>query len=171
MGVKSLKDERLGAVLPHVSGRLLDIGCGEGNELVTRYDGQGVGADVYPWEGVDVLCDTRRTPFRDSSFDTVTMMAVLNHVPDRQAVLRECARVLGPGGKIVLTMISPLVGIVRHKLAPWDRDQHDRRMASGEEYGLRPSRVIKLLETAGFRLLLHRRFVLGLNHLFVGVRG
>ncbi|MBN1346277.1 MAG: class I SAM-dependent methyltransferase [Phycisphaerae bacterium] len=170
MGVKSLKDERMEAVLSHVTGRLLDVGCGEGNELVAAYGGGGLGVDVYPWEKTDVLCDTRNMPLPDASFDTVTMVAVLNHIPQREVVLTECARVLRPGGKIVITMLSPLIGTIRHKMARWDRDQHEREMADGEAYGMTRAHVEELLGRTGFARVAHRRFLLGLNQLFVGTK-
>ncbi len=47
MKVKSLKDDRLETVLAHVTGRLLHVGCGEGNALVKLYPGEGLGIDVY----------------------------------------------------------------------------------------------------------------------------
>ena len=41
-------------------------------------------------------------PFRDRSFDLVTMNQVMEHVSDQKAVLREAARVLKPGGAIYI---------------------------------------------------------------------
>src|ERR1700674_3688155 len=41
-------------------------------------------------------------PFRDRSFDLVTMNQVMEHVADQKAVLREAARVLKPGGAIYI---------------------------------------------------------------------
>ncbi|MFA5937764.1 MAG: class I SAM-dependent methyltransferase [Sinimarinibacterium sp.] len=43
-----------------------------------------------------------RLPFGDASFDVVLAVTVLCFVPDAQAVLREMARVLAPGGRLVL---------------------------------------------------------------------
>jgi hypothetical protein len=47
---------RIKAVLPHIHGRLLDIGCGT-NDLVKSYKGEGVGIDVYQWGDVDLVVD------------------------------------------------------------------------------------------------------------------
>ena len=41
-------------------------------------------------------------PFRDRSFDLVTMNQVMEHVSDQKAVLKEAARVLKPGGAIYI---------------------------------------------------------------------
>ena len=74
---------RIQAVRSHVSGRLLDIGCGT-NSLVRCYQGEGVGVDVHQWGDVDLLVeDSAELPFGDAQFDTVTIIAALNHIPNR----------------------------------------------------------------------------------------
>src|SRR5690242_9534072 len=99
-------DIRTGVVLNAVRGRLLDIGCGT-NRLVARYrenGGEGLGVDVYPWPGADqIVEDTSRLPYPDASFDTVSFVACINHIPYRIDVLREARRLLKPGGQVVLT--------------------------------------------------------------------
>ena len=170
LGLRSMRDERIHAVLAHCRGRLLDVGCGEGNPLVRAYDGPGVGVDVHPWPGVDQVCDTRELPFDDESFDTVTVLAALNHIPDRPAVLRECRRVLTPEGRLLVTMIGPFLGKIRHRLAWWDSDQRQRRHAPGERVGLSPAEVVSLLDQAGFEVERRVRFVCGLNSLYIAVR-
>lgn len=42
-------------------------------------------------------------PFEDNRFDLVTMLAVLEHLTDPPFVIGEIARVLKPGGRLVLT--------------------------------------------------------------------
>jgi SAM-dependent methyltransferase len=162
---------RVAVVLPHVRGRLLDIGCGT-NQLVRSYGGEGVGVDVHPWEGVDLVVeDTAHLPFEDARFDTVTIVAALNHIPDRDAVLREAHRVLKPGGSIVTTMIPPTISRVWHMLrSPWDDDQHERGMKEGEVYGLTPKDIDELLRAAQFQPRLEQRFMLGINRLRMAER-
>jgi len=88
MGLTSLKEERLRAVAPWLQGRLLDIGCGD-NELVRRY-GHGIGVDIYDWGGgALILPHCSRIPLPDVSSDTITIIAALNHIPNRIEVLRE----------------------------------------------------------------------------------
>jgi SAM-dependent methyltransferase len=166
-----LDHERIEACLPYCTGPLLDVGCGF-NELVRRH-GDGVGVDVYPWPEIDILCDTRRLPFRDASFDTTALLAVLNHVPpqDREAVLKEVHRVLRPAGRLLVTMLDPVTGRIIHRLRlRQDPDQHERGMLEEEDYGLWDSEVRRLLEESGFRVERRRRFVFGLNNLYVATR-
>ena len=104
-----LEPWRLRVVRPFVRGRLLDLACGYNN--LTRAHGGGVGADVYPWKGIDVrIEDAARLPFRDGSFDTVSVLAALNHIPNREATLLAVMRVLRPGGLFLATMIGPWTG-------------------------------------------------------------
>lgn len=54
--------------------------------------------------GLDVdgrVADAERIPYPDDSFDLVIGHAVLHHIPDVQAALREVLRVLKPGGRFV----------------------------------------------------------------------
>lgn len=167
----ALMRRRIEAVLPHIQGRLLDIGCGT-NELVKAYTGEGTGVDVYPWEGTDlVVDDTADLPYAASSFDTVTIIAALNHIPNRQEVLREAARVLTPQGRLVMTMIPPGISRVWHFLrSPWDVDQSERGMVEGEVFGLTTRGTRDLLQQAGFEVAKERRFMLGINRLTVARR-
>ena len=170
-GLTSLEEERIRAVWPYLQGRLLDIGAGR-NRLVQRY-GNGVGVDVYDWGGgALVVEDSSRLPFSGESFDTVSFLACLNHIPNREAVLQEAYRVLRPGGRVIVTMIDPVLGWIGHRIFWWyDPDQRERGIAEGEVWGMWPGEVTALLQNAGFTLMLHKRFVYGLNHLFLAEKG
>jgi len=162
---------RTRVVIPHIRGRLLDMGCGL-NELVRTYSGDGTGVDVYQWGDVDVVVDdAARLPFDDEEFETVTVVAALNHIPNRAEALGEVYRVLRPGGRIIVTMITAPVGRVWHLVRrPWDADQRERGMKRGEVYGLSRGEVHLLLEQAGFRITYEQRFMLGLNLLTVATK-
>jgi SAM-dependent methyltransferase len=164
------QDIRTRLVLSMVRGRLLDIGCGT-NELVRRYRGsgeEGVGVDVYPWPNVDLLVeDTAKLPYPDESFDSITFVACLNHIPNRQDVLREAKRLLAPSGRIVLTNLTPTISWLWHRWAFWDDDQHERGMVEGEQWGFGHDDLIALLARTGFRLVRHDPFSWGLNNLYV----
>ena len=164
---EALAKRRVKAVLPHIRGRLLDVGCGS-NRLVRHY-ANGVGVDVYPWPGADVIVDdTAVLQWKSESFDTVTIVAALNHIPNRVAVLNECRRVLKPGGRLIITMLTPRTSRVWHWLrAPWDADQRDRGMQPGEVYGFTSAELLDLFQRAGFTLVSQQRFMFGLNRVYV----
>ncbi|MFW5918042.1 MAG: class I SAM-dependent methyltransferase [Haloferacaceae archaeon] len=58
-----------------------------------------------------VLGDARRLPVAADAVDAVTIVDALHHMPDRETVLRECARILAPGGVLVVRDFDP--GTVR----------------------------------------------------------
>lgn len=92
--------------------RILDVGCGTGVVLadLRRY-GAPVGIDVSPTalafcrargERRLVLGSGDGLPFTDGSFDAVTAFGVIEHIDDDRAALSEWARILKPGGPLVL---------------------------------------------------------------------
>lgn len=176
LGLTSLRGERLAAVLPHVHGRLLDVGAGD-NVLVQLHKRTGgpatdgsVGVDVVDWGGGCTLIeDAGHLPFPDSSFDTVSFVACLNHIPERAEALREAYRVLHPGGRILVTMIGRILGDIGHRLWWYSEDKH-REVDAHEEMGLNREEVIDLLRTAGFTDVHVEGFVYNLNSLYVATR-
>jgi len=110
----------LGRVGVAVRGRVLDAGCGGGGmplslaeeaSMVVGIDPaprfQQAGVTLGRERGVRNLAfaqaDGLFLPFRDGTFDLVLSHAVLEHVPDAPRYLRECARVLAPGGHLFLS--------------------------------------------------------------------
>lgn len=69
-----------------------DFAALEGDQL--RHGGYGK---------IDYVCDASAIPVADGNFDAILCTEMLEHVPDPLAVMRECARLLRPGGKLMLT--------------------------------------------------------------------
>lgn len=100
------------------SGRVLDIGCGAGYHVrhfsrksshVAALDVDGTALAlarrrVRSRRATFLRYDGERLPFADASFDTVTMLDVLEHVTDRAALVAEISRVLRPGGTCILSV-------------------------------------------------------------------
>ncbi|MGA9852144.1 MAG: class I SAM-dependent methyltransferase [Gammaproteobacteria bacterium] len=97
-------------VRKHAQGHVLDIGCADGWARMVVNNCAYVGLD-YPTTAIamyrttpDVFADGHAIPFAGSSFDTVLLLEVLEHVRDPECVLREIARVLKPGGRLLLSV-------------------------------------------------------------------
>lgn len=103
-------------------GRVLDIGCGNGNflEHARRVGWQTVGLEVDPISseiarrrGFEVISRLLEdATFPAESFDVVTMSHVIEHLPDPRRTLEECRRILKPGGWLV--MATPNTGSLGH---------------------------------------------------------
>jgi ubiquinone/menaquinone biosynthesis C-methylase UbiE len=167
-----IDEERVAIALGRCRGLVLDIGCGT-NELARAYrsrEGSAIGVDVLPWPGTDVVCDTTTLPFPDRHFDTVAMLACLNHVPQskRGQVLQEARRVLKDEGQLLITMINPVVGVVVHAIRRrYDLDQLERGIGHEEAKGLWDKEVKELLAESRLRLAETIPFVFGLNRLYI----
>lgn len=88
------------------SGVVVDYGSGTSpyREIVAPMFDRYVACDIVPGEGVDVvLASDQRLPFDDGAVDCVLSVQVLEHVWDIDSYLRECRRVLKPGGRLVLS--------------------------------------------------------------------
>ncbi len=102
----------LDAAGERVKGRVLENGCGVGMyvEHLTPYGGKVIGLE-YDFERAREAGERsplivngagEGLPFPDESFDLILSHEVLEHVQDDAAAAREMARVLRPGGRIVL---------------------------------------------------------------------
>lgn len=96
----------LAAQAPLVTGRLLDLGCG--NQPYRPWYGplveEVVAADAAPGPGVLPVDLSRPLPLPGASFDTVLCTQVLEHVEDVEVAVAEIARVLRPGGHALVTV-------------------------------------------------------------------
>lgn len=86
------------------------------------------------------LADAEALPFAAASFDTVLLLHTLTYTPHPAIALRECARVLRVGGRLVVLCLD------KHR-------HHALTARHGERHaGFEPARVRSMLETAGLRV-------------------
>jgi SAM-dependent methyltransferase len=105
--------------------RILDAGCGSGRNMVELARlGSVTGTDVSERAlelarerdvGAAELAPLETLPFDDDSFDLITCLDVIEHIPDDVGALRELQRVVAPGGWLVVTVPA----------YPWLWGRHD----------------------------------------------
>ena len=123
-----------------VSGRLMDIGCG--NKPYKRLfseTSEHLGCDiVQSSEGeADIVCDVLNIPCSDESFDSVLSTQVIEHVSEPQSLCNEAFRILKPKGYFVVS--GPMYWYLHEE--PYDYYRFTK-------YGFR-----HMLEKAGFEVV------------------
>lgn len=167
-----LKRLRIRKVEPHLpaGGVLVDFGCDEEMTLVKRQMGRM--KKVY---GLDIVVEsqtfgnveirkadlTKKVPLPDITASAVTMLAVLEHLPHPERVVKEAFRVLKPGGVFLVTVPSPKseralewmakLGLVRDEMI----DQHETYFTH--------NLLRHIAREAGFRKVLVQDWEFGVN--------
>jgi ubiquinone/menaquinone biosynthesis C-methylase UbiE len=164
-----LEDERIFELAGGVKGRrALDVGSGDGRlaAALRRAGAEVTALDADPrmlaaartradTERISLALvrgDAARLPFRDATFDLVTAVTLLCFVPDARAVVAEMARVLEPGGRLVLGELARWnVWAAQRRFRGWLGSPTWRRAQFRSERELR-----ELLEAAGLRVVATR---------------
>lgn len=95
-----------------IGGRILENGCGIGlyAERLARFGGLVIGLEYELDRALEarqrvasvVSADGERTPFRSASFDLILSHEVLEHMANDRLAVEEMARLLRPGGRMVV---------------------------------------------------------------------
>lgn len=127
----------------YLRGRLVDIGCGAKpyRELLAPFVAEHVGVDhegtMHHKGAIDVFGTAYRIPAADGAFDSAVCTAVLEHLEEPEAALRECHRVLAPGGYAIYSV--PFI---------WHLHEEPRDFFRFSKHGLR-----YLFEKVGFEVV------------------
>ena len=146
---EEMRTEALGMIDIEAGDRVLDVGCGTGFategilELTTDVHGldQSPHQLEYAWRKFGKHGDVRfyfgdaeRLPFADDTFDTVWSSGSIEYWPNPVAALRECKRVVKPGGEVLIVGPNHPKSIVVGTLADammlfYDENEADRMFA------------------------------------------
>src|SRR5439155_14826299 len=135
-----------------------EVGCGTGWYLARMRDlgWSVIGAEMDP-QAAKVANEYRQLPvfvgtldeaqFPEGSFDAITMNHVFEHVPDPNPFLKECYRLLSPGGHLILAM--PNLNSLGHRIF----GRHSRGLETPRHLGFcRTDTLINVLRDTGLRV-------------------
>lgn len=174
-----LARKRQAVIATHVRGDVLDIGCQQGQlrEQLVGQIGRYAGIDR---QMADIEEARRRHPdceFRaldiddeplgyDAEFDTIILIAVIEHIFNLKHLGRNLSRALKPGGQVLLTTPTPFGNHVIHRLgaAPglFSREAADDHVAIFNR-----KRIDIFAREAGLVLSEYRKFQLGYNQIAI----
>jgi len=100
-------------------GRVIELGSGIGN--LKKHFPDAVCTDLFPNPWLDLACDAYHLPFPDASSSNLILFDVFHHLERPFAFLHEAARILVPGGRLILfepfisMASSPVYGLFHHE--------------------------------------------------------
>jgi demethylmenaquinone methyltransferase / 2-methoxy-6-polyprenyl-1,4-benzoquinol methylase len=183
---------------PH--GTLLDVGAGTGDIAYAAQallpGAQAVAAD-FTYEMMAVgqrrstprplpftQADTFALPFANDTFDAVVSGFLIRNVVDRAAALREQARVVKPGGRLLClettppanALLSPLFRLYFFRVVPWlggwisgDRQAYAYLPHSTIDFPT-PAELQRMMELAGLHHVFYQEFMFGTVAIHVGTK-
>ena len=122
--INPLRLEWINGIVPLQAKKVLDVGCGGGilTDAMARAGAQALGIDLAT-KSLKVAqlhaleAQTPNVQYREvavealaadqpASFDVVTCMEMLEHVPDPSSVVRACAKLVKPGGHVFFSTLN-----------------------------------------------------------------
>lgn len=175
------RNAAIAASLPDKVERVLDLGCGRG-DLMAIFAPRAqtvVGTDLSDvmvratrenltdYKNVTMLCcPAESMPFADGSFEGIVIADVVEHLVDVSAALKECRRILKPGGRVVITTPNARM---EHFWQKWDGALSLGPRLVGKvvskkrpekppvfEYFFKPQELAGIAKSCGFNIYQHR---------------
>ncbi len=141
--IYKITDRFLNKYSDHYTGTLVDLGCGEGiyKKFFLQFCSKYVGVD---WKdslhnvNPDVVSDLNvRIDLPDKYADTIISISVMEHLYNPQQFLKECYRILKPGGYMILEV-------------PWQWWLHEQ---PHDYFRYTPYGLKYLIEKSGFKII------------------
>jgi SAM-dependent methyltransferase len=139
-------------------GSVLEVGCGPGLMLAAfRRRGwrvlgiernEKVGESARQSLGLDIVALPVEALPKDARFDLIVMFQVLEHIADPVALLRECAKRLAPGGRLIINVPNFSSWQARFARAKWFHLDPPRHLVH-----YTPRTLSTTLERAGLQLV------------------
>ena len=163
---------RIKKILPDLpnGGVHVDIGCGTTPELVNFVKdqmSQSIGIDItvkaQKQGKVRLLRQKlqKKLNLPTSSVEVVTLLAVLEHLDFPQDIIKECYRILKPGGVALLTVPSPNSALLLNLLSKIGF--LSQKMINQHKHYFTHYQLGQIFKLAGFRQVQVSSFQLGLN--------
>ena len=162
--INNIHDRELARVVQYyVSGRIIDIGCGTKpyRDLLAQHVSEHIGVDhdqtVHDTSNIDLFGTAYDIPVENSSFDSAVCTAVLEHLEEPESALRECMRILKPGGIAVYSV--PFI---------WHLHEEPRDFYRFTKYGLAylfekvGAEIVEIKALSGFWVTFGQLFVYNL---------
>jgi SAM-dependent methyltransferase len=124
-------------------GSLIDIGCGNKpyksllKDLVEEHIGVDTEQTIHNKNAINIFSTAYKIPVEDCLFDSAICTAVLEHLEEPELAIRECYRILKPGGYAIYTV--PFI---------WHLHEEPRDFFRFSKYGLK-----YLFEKSGFNII------------------
>lgn len=174
-----LQRKRISMARNYLKGDVLDIGCGSASEDIIRLlnsEQKYVGIDLnlnadqekrlskihqnYEFYSLNLECENIPT---NDKFDTILMLAFIEHLKDPSNMLKECYNLLKENGKMIITTPTPFGNKVHSLLSIFGLTC---KSAVEHHVHIYSYKAIKdLLQDFGFSICQYKTFELGANQI------
>ena len=171
-----LRKKRMDMVKSYLRGNILDIGCGNGDLINLLNEDQGYyGIDSniclikrlwekYPEYQFDVKNIEEEHLNLEEKFDTITLIAVVEHLKNPRNLLQQCCHMLSNNGWIIITTPT-LIGGKVHKIC--SKLVLTDKSAARSHFRFYSYEEVEKLLPHGFKIIEYKQFELGMNQIII----
>ncbi|MCK4352467.1 class I SAM-dependent methyltransferase [candidate division WOR-3 bacterium] len=173
-----LRERRINVIKPYLKFNILDLGCGSAllsTYLNKNYSYTGIELNreyvkwlekkypIYKFYQCNIEVD--KLPNFGKKFDTITMIAVIEHLKNPRNIFKQCHHLLNEEGNLIITTLLPIGNQIHRigvNLGLTSKDAAERH------YCLYSYQKMKeLLQEVKFKIVVYEKFEFNLNQLFI----